>query len=299
MLESIYRHKKVFITGHTGFKGSWLCQLLQELGAQIMGYALAPETNPNHYDLLNLDLYQVLEDIRNYEALSKAIHKFKPDIVFHLAAQPLVRKSYKQPIYTYQTNIIGTANLLEACRSVESIKAIVNVTTDKCYQNIEKDYAYQESDSLGGYDPYSSSKACSEIVTAAYRNSFYNLQDYGKKHQTLVATARSGNVIGGGDWSTDRLIPDLIRAAQSAKPAKIRYPKATRPWQHVLEPLTGYLLLSEKLLEGQKQFADAWNFGPQEGDVQDVISVIKISRKKWNKIRTKLILNIIFMNLLI
>ena len=212
LFNNIYKEKRVFITGHTGFKGSWLALWMKKMGAEVAGYSLAPNTTPNHFSELNLEIDSILSDIRNKEKLVAEIEQFQPDIVFHLAAQPLVRYSYKEPSETYETNVIGTLNVLEACQKVKSVKAIVCVTTDKVYQNQESPNGYSEDDRLGGYDPYSSSKACAEILTASYVNSFFNLDEFGKSHNTLVATARGGNVIGGGDWSEDRLIPDVIRA---------------------------------------------------------------------------------------
>jgi CDP-glucose 4,6-dehydratase len=253
---SFYRGKKIFITGHTGFKGSWLAFWLTKLGANIVGYALPPQTIPNHFDLLGLDMESHLENINDLEKLQKAIVTAKPDIVFHLAAQPLVRYSYLHPTETYQTNIMGTANVLEASRHCPSIKAIIVVTTDKCYENLEQQKGYVETDRMGGYDPYSSSKGCAELVVSSYRNSFFNLSDYNQKHNVLLASARAGNVIGGGDWSEDRLIPDIIKSAIKGKPTSIRFPNATRPWQHVLEPLKGYLMLGEKLFNGNIDFRE-------------------------------------------
>lgn len=279
-----YKGKKVFLTGHTGFKGSWMTYWLQTLGAEVVGFSLPPTTEPNHFDLLKLDLYSNFNNICNLNALRKAITISKPDIIFHLAAQPLVRYSYQHPIETFQTNIIGTANVMEAARNCESVKAIVIITTDKCYENVEQKKGYVETDKMGGYDPYSSSKGCAELVVNSYRNSFFNLKDFNTKHQTLIASARAGNVIGGGDWSLDRLIPDLIFGAIHSTKTNIRYPNATRPWQHVLEPISGYLMLGEKLLHSEVEFATGWNFGPQENEVLTVEEVLKFSKNIWNKI---------------
>jgi CDP-glucose 4,6-dehydratase len=281
----IYKGKKVFLTGHTGFKGSWMAYWLKMLGAEVYGYSLAPNTEPNHHSLLSLDFQSQYANICNLDILSKAIKNFQPDIIFHLAAQPLVRYSYKNPIETYQTNVIGTVNIMEAARGVESIKGIVIITTDKCYENVEQTKGYVETDRMGGYDPYSSSKGCAELAVNSYRNSFFNLNEYQKNHQTLIASARAGNVIGGGDWSEDRLIPDIIRSAIKGEKTLIRYPKATRPWQHVLEPISGYLMLGERLLNGDKEFAEGWNFGPQENDVLTVGEVLAICKKNWDKIQ--------------
>jgi CDP-glucose 4,6-dehydratase len=279
-----YKGKKVFITGHTGFKGSWLTYWLTKLGAEVVGYSDRYLTKPNHYDLLQVEIESNLNDIRNSDLLKKAIHSTNPDIVFHLAAQPLVRYGYQNPLETFETNIMGTANLLEACRGAENIKAIVVVTTDKCYENQEWLYGYRENDTLGGYDPYSASKAGAEVVTSSYRNSFFNIHDFGHSHQTLIATARAGNVIGGGDWSDDRLIPDIVRAAVSNQTSQIRSSNATRPWQHVLEPLRGYLLLGQKLMEGKIEFAEPWNFGPALESNQTVSNVLETSKKVWDKV---------------
>jgi CDP-glucose 4,6-dehydratase len=281
---SIYKGKKVFLTGHTGFKGSWMTYWLQYLGAEVIGYSLTPNTKPNHFELLQLDMVSYFNNICDLDKLKKAINASKPDIIFHLAAQPLVRYSYEYPIETFHTNVIGTANVLEASRHCESIKAIVVITTDKCYENIEQIKGYVETDKMGGYDPYSSSKGCAELVVSSYRNSFFNLKDFQNTHQTLLATARAGNVIGGGDWSMDRLIPDLIKGAVTDKKTIIRYPKSTRPWQHVLDPIYGYLMLGEKLLDSKIEFACGWNFGPEENDILAVEQVLEYSKNIWNKI---------------
>lgn len=280
----VYNNKKVLITGHTGFKGSWLTLWLKALGAEVYGYSLAPDCKPNHYNLLKCDITENLSDIRNYNEFEKFVFQTQPDVVFHLAAQALVRKSYEEPIETYTTNVIGTLNLLETCRKVKSVKAIVIITSDKCYENKEWIWGYRENDTMGGYDPYSSSKGCAEILTASYRNSFFNINDYEKKHNVLLASARAGNVIGGGDWANDRLIPDIIKAASENNPSLIRNPNATRPWQHVLEPLSGYLTLGWKLLEGKKDFAEGWNFGPDLNSNITVFEVVKIAKKYWEKI---------------
>ena len=279
---SIYKGQKVFLTGHTGFKGSWMAKWLIDLGATVKGYSLAPFTNPSHFDLLNLDMETEIGDIRDKEKLKESIKSFNPDIVFHLAAQPLVRYSYDNPVETYETNVIGTLKLFEAVRGVKSIKAVVNITTDKCYKNKEWDWGYRENDELGGYDPYSSSKACSEILTDSYRNSFFNLNDFGTTHSCLIATARAGNVIGGGDWSEDRIIPDIIRSKVANKPLHIRNPASTRPWQHVLEPISGYLILGYHLLQGDKFFACPWNLGPETSQVFQVKDVVDAGNKIFN-----------------
>lgn len=259
--------RRVFLTGHTGFKGGWLSLWLQDMGAQVHGYALAPATRPNFFSACAMEKQlesSTIADVRDGATLAAALRSAAPDIVIHLAAQPLVRQSYAEPEATYATNVMGTVNLLEAVRQTSSVKAVVNVTTDKCYENREWHWAYRENDALGGHDPYASSKACSELVTAAYRSSF--LEQAGIQ----LASARAGNVIGGGDWSADRLIPDFFRAHAAGEPFVIRSPQATRPWQHVLEPLAGYLKLAEKLYEEGAEYATAWNFGPEEGDVRPV-----------------------------
>lgn len=278
MFES-YARRNVLLTGHTGFKGSWLALWLTRLGANVTGIALAPESKPNHWDLLKLKIKDQRLDIRNAAKLRKAVMKAEPEIIFHLAAQPLVRRSYREPLDTWSTNVLGTANLLEACRDVKSLKAVVVVTSDKCYENRESPLGYRESDRLGGHDPYSASKAATELVTASYRRSFF-----GGERAPLVATARAGNVIGGGDWSEDRLIPDLVRALGRGKPLFVRSPDATRPWQHVFDPLAGYLMLGEALLTGKREFADAWNFGPDEESTHTVGELLEKLRAHWPKV---------------
>ncbi len=263
-IKKTYKNKRVLITGHTGFKGSWLDLWLKLLGADVLGYSLEPNTNPSLHKILNLG-DDVIGNILDNEKLEKTFRDFKPDIVFHLAAQPLVRLSYVEPLLTYQTNVIGTLNVLEAARKSGVTKAVVNVTTDKCYENKEINFAYCENDPMGGYDMYSSSKGCVEIMSSSYRRSFLS----GEKSFAL-ATARAGNVIGGGDWALDRLIPDCIRAINNDQKIEIRNPLAIRPWQHVLEPLSGYLLLGEKLLEEGDKFAQGFNFGPDESSVLKV-----------------------------
>lgn len=286
--KNIYKGKKVFLTGHTGFKGSWMTQWLSLLGAEVFGYSLAPNTTPNHFDLLKLNCKSYINNICDLNSLTKAINESNPDIVFHLAAQPLVRYSYLNPIETYNTNVMGTVNLLEACRNSENIKAIVLITTDKCYENVEKKESYLETDAMGGYDPYSSSKGCAELVISSYRNSFYNIQEYKSTHHTLIASARAGNVIGGGDWCVDRLIPDIIKSTVKKETTLIRYPHAIRPWQHVMEPINGYLLLGQKLLEEKMAFAEGWNFGPNENEILSVKEVLEISEQYWNDIKFKI-----------
>lgn len=277
-----WRGRRVFLTGHTGFKGGWLALWLAELGAQVRGYALDPATEPNLFTAAAIDA--VAEDVRgdilDRPRLEGAMHEFAPEVVFHLAAQPLVRRSYADPLGTYATNVMGTAGVLEAVRGTPSVRAVVCVTTDKCYENREWVWPYRETDPLGGYDPYSSSKACAEIVSAAYRRSFFSADRDGG-HRVALATARAGNVIGGGDWSEDRLIPDLIRGFQSGKPVLIRRPKAIRPWQHVLEPAHGYILLAERLLAGEMQLASAFNFGPGDQDAWPVERIADCMADAW------------------
>lgn len=274
MLEkfSCYKNLKILVTGHTGFKGSWLILWLKKLGAEIIGYSLSPNTEPSMFKILNLqeNCISILGDIRDAENLNRIFQEYKPDMVFHLAAQPLVRLSYIEPIQTYETNVIGTLNVLEAAKNCTSVRAFVNVTTDKCYENKEINYAYKEDDKLGGYDMYSSSKACSEILTSSYRNSF--LKD--GKH-FLLASARAGNVIGGGDWASDRLVPDCVKSINENKSIEIRNPNAIRPWQHVLEPLCGYLTLGEKLLNCKTVYAQEFNFGPNADSALRVHDVVE------------------------
>ncbi len=271
MFNNIYKNKKVFLTGHTGFKGSWLALWLTRLGAEVCGYSLSPNTNPSMFqklDIGNKISKSIIGDILDSEKLEKAISDFQPEIIFHLAAQPLVRLSYSEPLLTYQTNVIGTLNVLEAARKCSSVKAFVNVTTDKCYENKEINRGYREDEPMGGYDMYSSSKGCVEIMSSSYRRSFL-------KDVYAMATARAGNVIGGGDWALDRLIPDCIRGINDGIDIEIRNPVAVRPWQHVLEPLSGYLLLGQKLLEDGQKYADGFNFGPNEESVLTVAEVAK------------------------
>lgn len=282
--KDIYRNKKVFVTGHTGFKGSWLVMWLNELGAKVKGFSLPPPTEPNHWDFLNLGIDSVYADIRDKQKLEDELLKFDPEIVFHLAAQPLVRYSYENPVATYETNVIGTLNLLEACKHCNSTRAIINITSDKCYHNQEWIWGYRETDPLGGFDPYSSSKGCSEILTSSYRNSYFNLNNYKKDHFKLLASVRAGNVIGGGDWAIDRLVPDVMKSTASGNSVTIRNPNATRPWQHVLEPLSGYLLLGQHLLEEDTFAASAWNFGPSEKEIFSVTDVVKFLKKEWQKV---------------
>jgi len=280
----VYKNRRVLLTGHTGFKGSWLALWLKHLGAKITGLGLTPNSTPSHWDLLNLDIDDRRVDIRDFKAVSDTVNSSSPEIVFHLAAQPLVRRSYKNPLETWSTNVIGTANILEACRQTSGVRAIVVVTTDKCYENQEKEFGYREEDRLGGRDPYSASKASAELVVSSYRDSFFN-----HKSGPLLASARAGNVIGGGDWSEDRLIPDLVRAINKEEMLKVRYPKATRPWQHVLEPLSGYLCLGQKLLEGKREFAEAWNFGPNGSGNLTVEMILSHLKEQWSSVNWQII----------
>jgi CDP-glucose 4,6-dehydratase len=284
LFSGIYKNRSVLVTGHTGFKGSWLVLWLRRLGARVYGYSLEPPTDPNHHALINQSVPGVCGDVRDLQKLSDMVRDTKPEIVFHLAAQPIVRRSYRDPIDTFSTNVMGTLNVFEACRSTGSAKAIVNVTSDKCYENREWIWGYRENDPMGGFDPYSASKGCAELITASYRNSFFHLDSFTKTHNTLLSSVRAGNVVGGGDWAEDRLIPDIVRAASIGKDVLIRSPHATRPWQHVLDPLSGYLQLGWKLLEGEKTFASAWNFGPGDEGSMAVIDVLKIIKAHWDKI---------------
>ncbi len=279
MFNNIYKGKKVFLTGHTGFKGSWLALWLTKLGAEVCGYSLEPNTTPSMFtelDIQNKIKKSIIGDILDYDKLAKEIQDFQPEIIFHLAAQPLVRLSYSEPILTYKTNVIGSLNVLEAARNCSSVKAFVNVTTDKCYENKEINRGYREDEPMGGYDMYSSSKGCVEIMSSSFRRSFL-------QNGYAMATARAGNVIGGGDWALDRLIPDCVRFINAGEKIEIRNPVAVRPWQHVLEPLSGYLLLGEKLLEYGQHFADGFNFGPYEDSVLKVAEVAQKVVENYGK----------------
>jgi CDP-glucose 4,6-dehydratase len=273
MDNSFWRGRRVFITGHTGFKGGWLSLCLQRLGAEVTGYALPPSTDPSLFEVAQVSsgMRSVLADIRDLPRLRREIETADPEIVFHMAAQPLVRASYSDPVETYSTNVMGTVNLFEAVKAASSIKAVVNVTSDKAYENREWVWGYRETDPMGGYDPYSSSKGCAELITAAYRRSF-NLP---------LASVRAGNVIGGGDWSADRLVPDILAALSAGRSVEIRNPMATRPWQHVLEPLRGYLALAERLFEDSKTYGEGWNFGPEDESCQPVSVVVAESVQSW------------------
>lgn len=271
-----YRGRRVLVTGHTGFKGSWLSLWLHALGSRVCGLALDPPSHPNHWDLLQLQMIDVRADIRSGASVRTLFTSEQPEIVFHLAAQPLVRRSYREPIETWATNVMGTANVLEAARQTPSVCAVVVVTTDKCYENREWPWAYRESDRLGGHDPYSASKAGAELVAASYRSAFLD-----NAYALLLATARGGNVIGGGDWSEDRLVPDLVRAVTAGKPLIVRSPRAIRPWQHVLDCLSGYLQLGQRLLEGDRTCTEAWNFGPDQSCSRAVTDILRDLANHW------------------
>jgi len=282
LFDGVFKNKIVLITGHTGFKGSWLSIWLRELGANVIGYALEPYTKRDNFVVSGLKdkITHHIGDVRDYDKLKKVFDTYKPEFVFHLAAQPIVRESYINPKETLDINVGGTVNVLECCRLSKSVKVIINVTSDKCYENKEWIWGYRENDAMGGYDPYSSSKGCSELITSAYRNSFFNPEKFGE-HSKSLSSVRAGNVIGGGDWQKDRLIPDCIRALENNKSIEIRNPYATRPWQHVLEPLSGYLLLASKMYKEPRTFAGAWNFGPNTESVISVGNIVIAVIEKW------------------
>jgi len=282
-----WQDRRVFLTGHTGFKGSWLSLWLASLGANVKGYSLNPLTSPSLFNEVKIDsiIDSQIGDIRDQDTLYESMTNFNPDVLIHMAAQPLVRYSYDIPIETYEINVIGTAKVLEVARSCPNLKAIVNITTDKCYENDNRSKGYKENDPIGGYDPYSSSKGCAELVTSSYRRSFMQDQGIG------LASVRAGNVIGGGDWADDRLIPDILKSFEKNESVVIRNPKATRPWQHVLEPLSGYLILAQKLYEDQKEYSEGWNFGPNEQDVKPVDWILDEMISKWPNSSWKLDIN--------
>lgn len=282
MFNSIYKGKRVLVTGHTGFKGSWLSIWLRELGGDVIGYALEPYTERDNFVVAGLKekIAHITGDIRDFRKLRQVFEEYRPEFVFHLAAQPLVRESYANPKETYDTNIGGTVNLLECCKLSDSVRTIINVTSDKCYENREWVWGYRECDPMGGYDPYSSSKGCSELVTAAWRRSFFNPNEF-EKHKKSLSSARAGNVIGGGDWQKDRIIPDCIRALEENIPVKIRNPHAARPWQHVLEPLSGYLLLAYRMYTQPGEFCGAWNFGPNYNSAIPVGKIADMIVAQW------------------
>ena len=277
-----WQGKKVLLTGHTGFKGSWLSLWLQSMGAQVIGYALNPPTNPSLFDVADVakGMTSIIGDIRDLEKLQTVFLEHQPEIVIHMAAQPLVRYSYVNPVETYSTNVMGTVNVLEAVRHCSSVKAVVNITTDKCYENREWAWGYRENEPMGGYDPYSNSKGCAELVSAAYRSSFFNSDTY-QDHGVALATVRAGNVIGGGDWAEDRLIPDILAAFEKNKLVDIRNPNAIRPWQHVLEPLRGYIMLAEHLYLQGTSYAEGWNFGPNDEDAKPVGWIVEQMASLW------------------
>lgn len=278
MVDAAFWHgKRVFLTGHTGFKGSWLSLWLSDLGAIVKGYALEPPTTPSLFEQAKVAdvMESEIGDIRDLERLCTSMSAFNPDILIHMAAQPLVRLSYKDPIETYDTNVMGTVKVLEAARNCQSLKAIISVTTDKCYENREWVWGYRENEPMGGHDPYSSSKGCAELVTSAYRRSFMQERGIG------LASVRAGNVVGGGDWAEDRLVPDILRAFEQDKPVIVRNPAATRPWQHVLEPLSGYLVLAQKLHAEPERFSSGWNFGPLDEDAKPVGTILDLMVEQW------------------
>ncbi len=272
-----WRGKRVFLTGHTGFKGGWLSLWLQSLGAEVAGLALAPPTEPSLFDVARVGagMTSTIGDIRSLDTVELTIRTFRPEIVIHMAAQPLVRHSYNEPVETYATNVMGTVHLLDAVRRNDSVRCVVNVTTDKCYENDERDWGYRENEPMGGHDPYSNSKGCSELVTSSYRRSFFD------KSNVALASARAGNVIGGGDWASDRLVPDILRAFERKVPITVRNPNSTRPWQHVLEPLSGYLVLAERLWRDGAAVAEGWNFGPRDQDVRPVRWIVDYMAQSW------------------
>lgn len=284
VMADFWKSKKVLVTGHTGFKGGWLSFWLNFLEADVFGYAMAPPTNPSLFQIANISqgMKSVIDDVRDFARLKKIVAMFRPEIIFHLAAQSLVRYSYTNPLETYSTNVMGTVNLLEAVRQTGGVRVIIIVTSDKCYENRETLKGYREDDPLGGYDPYSSSKAGVELITTAYRNSFFNPANHAK-HGTALASARAGNVIGGGDWAEDRLIPDIMRALLSGGQAAIRNPQAIRPWQHVLEPSSGYLMLAEQLWREGAKYAEAWNFGPDDSDAKSVQWIVERVAEAWGR----------------
>lgn len=283
MNKDFWKDKNVLITGHTGFKGSWLSLWLQSVGANVVGISLAPPTAPSLYEQARVaeGMTSLRADIRDLDSVKTIFNEYKPEVVFHLAAQPLVRYSYREPVETYQTNVMGTLNILEAIRSIDSVRAAVMITTDKCYENREWEWGYRENEPMGGHDPYSSSKGCAELLIASYRDSYFPGENY-TEHKTAIASVRAGNVIGGGDWAEDRLIPDIIRSVQSDSEVHIRNPNSIRPWQHVLEPLDGYIELAEKLFISGEQYAEAWNFGPKEEDAKPVQWIVEKMTHSWS-----------------
>jgi len=307
MYNSVYKDKVVLVTGHTGFKGSWLSIYLTMLGAKVVGYALEPYFQRGNYGASNLKKYLYGDergDIRDSEKLEEVINRYEPEMIFHLAAQALVKTAYQKPKYTYETNLIGSLNILEAVRKFDFVKYAIMITSDKCYENVEQIWGYRETDRMGGYDPYSSSKGCAELMISSYRNSYFNPKDYSNHHKA-VASVRAGNVIGGGDWSDNRLIPDCIKSIEQDKDIEIRSPNATRPWEHVLEPLSGYLRVGQKLIENPIEYSQPFNFGPNieaNKTVWEVVNylvkyygkgrVVDISEKDVNKVHENTLLNL-------
>ena len=282
MNAAFWQGRRVFLTGHTGFKGGWLSLWLQQLGAEVTGYALEAPTTPSLFEVAGVarGMVSIIGDVRDGEALKRAMAQARPEVVIHMAAQPLVRYSYVNPVETYATNVMGVVNLLEAVRATPGVHSVVNVTSDKCYENREWPWGYRENEAMGGYDPYSNSKGCAELVTAGYRSSFFNAEKYAE-HGIALGSGRAGNVIGGGDWAMDRLIPDMLRAIGAGQPVMIRNPHSIRPWQHVLEPLSGYLTLAEKLYTEGPVHAEGWNFGPHDIDAKPVEWIIERMTQEW------------------
>ncbi len=283
MFAGIYKNRRVLVTGHTGFKGSWLCKWLNQLGAEVYGYSLLPKTKPNHFNLSNPNVTSQINDIKDINSVRNFITKSEPEIIFHLAAQPSVLESYENPIDTFATNVLGTSNILEAAKITPSVKAVIIVTTDKCYKNKEWSYGYRENDELGGHDPYSASKACCELIAESYKKSFFEKE----KEGILIATARAGNVLGGGDWTSDRIITDIVMAVSKKQKLILRNPESIRPWQHVLEPLSGYLLLGQLLFQNKKEFAKPWNFGPSLSSNIKVLELVDLANLYWNEIEVE------------
>lgn len=286
MNNSFWEGKRVLVTGHTGFKGSWLCLWLQKMNAQVVGYAAAPPTEPSLFEIANVadGMTSISGDVRDLEHLQAVFDEHRPQIVIHMAAQPLVRRSYENPIETYSTNIMGTANMLESVRHAESVRVVVSITSDKCYRNNEWLWGYRETEPMGGHDPYSSSKGAAELIIAAFRDSYFTANGSPSQREVALASTRAGNVIGGGDWAKDRLIPDIVKAMMNHEPIIIRNPHAIRPWQHVLEPLNGYLSVAERLwADGGSEFAQAWNFGPSGDESRNVGWIVKYLTKSWGE----------------
>lgn len=284
MFEHAYRGRRVLVTGHDSFKGSWMSLWLKTIGAEVSGLSIGPPSQPSHYELLNLDMPAVRVDLRDQNAVREAVGRARPEIIFHVAAQSSVLESYARPLETLAVNVCGTAHVLEAAREAPGLKAVVVVTTDKCYENNEWVWGYRETDALGGHDPYSSSKAMAELVTACYRRSFFPPAGYGSAHGVLIASVRGGNIVGGGDWKADRIVPDVMRAVSEGRKVLIRRPHSTRPWQHVLEPVCGYLALGKRLLDGERAFDGPWNFGPSDEDNRTVLEMVEELRQHWPQI---------------